>query len=195
MPHSQPFSLVSVNGSPRQPSRTGHLVRAIADAVSVRIPVIHEAIDLGAVSGPLLAAPGRADLPPEGEALVRRIETADILVLGTPVYRGSYTGLFKHLFDLVAHDALAGKIAVLSATGGSPLHGLVTEHQLRPLLGFFGAYTVPTTIFATETDFTDLQLSNPAISARIDRAASEAARLLERRATVVPSPVVLARTA
>src|SRR3954471_22141706 len=48
------------------------------------------------------------------------------------VYReGSYTGLFKHLFDLVNPGALADKPVVLTATGGGPRHALVVEHQLR----------------------------------------------------------------
>lgn len=186
---------MSVNGSPRQLSRTGHLVRVLADALSVRVAVRHTAIDLADSAQTLLAAPMRDRLSPEGEALVQTVESADVLVLGTPVYRGSYSGLFKHLFDLVGLDALAGKVAILAATGGSPLHGLVTEHQLRPLLGFFGAYTVPTTIYATEADFTDHRLTNPAIAARIERAATEAARLLDRRALVAPSPLTLAHTA
>ena len=70
----------------------------------------------------------------EGKALIRALEAADLIVVGTPVYRASYTGALKHVFDLLHKDSLAGKPAVLAATGGSALHGLVTEHQLRPLL-------------------------------------------------------------
>ncbi|PWR23218.1 NAD(P)H-dependent oxidoreductase [Zavarzinia compransoris] len=189
----KPFNLVSINGSPRQPSRTGVLVRAVADAIAVRIPTDYAAVELAGAD--LLAAPDRARLSEGGEALVRRVETADVLVVGTPVYRASYSGLFKHLFDLVHLEALAGKVAVLVATGGSPLHGLVTEHQLRPLLGFFGAYSVPTAIYAAEADFVDYRLTNPAITTRIERAASEAARLLDRQALVAPSSLVLAKSA
>lgn len=195
MGYAKPFNLVAVNGSSREASRTGALVRALADAISVRIPVAAETLDLAGAASGLLAAPDRARLGEEGEVLIRRIEAADILIVGTPVYRASYTGLLKHVFDLVSLDALAGKVAVLAATGGSPLHGLVTEHQLRPLLGFFGTYTVPTAVYATQADFNETRLINPAITARIERAASEAARLLDRQALVVPSPVVLAKSA
>jgi FMN reductase len=85
------------------------------------------------------------------------------------------------LFDLVDHEALAGKPVLLTATGGTPLHGLVTEHQLRPLLGFFNALTLPTAVYATEADFSDYQLVNPKIIARIERAAAEAAAQLRLR--------------
>lgn len=95
----------------------------------------------------------RDSLDAAGEAIVRRVETADLLVVGTPVYRGSYTGALKHLFDLVDRRALAGKTVILAATGGSRLHGLVLEHQLRPLFGFFGAFTCPTTVYGAPKDF------------------------------------------
>ncbi len=70
---------------------------------------------------------------------------------------------------------------ILAATGGTPLHGLVTEHQLRPLFGFLNALTLPTTLYAVEQDFTDYRLTNEKISARIDRAAAEAKAQLALR--------------
>jgi len=67
---------------------------------------------------------------------------------------------------------------LLAATGGSHLHGLVCEHQLRPLFGFFNALTLPTAVYATEADFHDYALVNPQVIARIKRAAAEAAAQL-----------------
>ena len=72
------------------------------------------------------------------------IEAADLLIVASPVYKGSYTGLFKHLFDFVGYEALIGKPTLLLATGGSERHALVIDHQLRTLFGFFRAATVPT---------------------------------------------------
>ena len=43
-----------------------------------------------------------------------------------------------------------GKPVILAATGGTPMHGLMTEHQLRPLFGFFKALTLPTAVYALE---------------------------------------------
>lgn len=120
----------------------------------------------------------RAQTSAAGEAVVRSVETADALIVGTPVYRASYTGALKHLFDLVSHEALIGKPVILAATGGSHLHGLVTEHQLRPLLSFFGALTVPTAIYATEADFEGYSLTSQAVIDRIHRAADELGRLI-----------------
>ena len=102
--------------------------------------------------------------------MVEAVEQADLLVIGTPVYRASYTGALKHLFDLVHHSAFVSKPVILTATGGSHLHGLVTEHQLRPLFGFLNALTLPTTVYAVETDFLDYRVSSQKILDRVDRA-------------------------
>jgi FMN reductase len=120
----------------------------------------------------------RDQTSPASEAIVRSVETADVLIVATPVYRGSYTGALKHLFDLVSHQALVGKPVILAATGSSHLHGLVTEHQLRPLLSFFGALTVPAAVYASEADFAEYTLTSAAVFERIDRAADEIARLI-----------------
>ena len=82
-------------------------------------------------------------------------------MVATPVYKGSYSGALKHLFDLVRPNALTGKPVLVAATGGSPLNGLVTEHQLRPLFGFFNALTLPTAIFALESDFQNYRIDKP----------------------------------
>ena len=171
-------SIVGLAGNLTSPSRTRVLVEALLDAVQRRVDASASLIDLSVVGPALLSAPTRGALARAGEVLLSRIEAADLLVVGTPVYRASYTGALKHVFDLLHKDSLAGKPAVLAATGGSALHGLVTEHQLRPLLAFFGAHTVPTSLYATEADFTAYRIANAALARRIERAAAEAATLL-----------------
>lgn len=141
-------------------------------------------IDLGAVGQALLAS-ADGSLPPEGREAVAAVEGADLLVVASPVYRASYTGLFKHLFDLVGQDALAARPVILAATGGSELHGLVIEHQLRPLFGFFGAFTVPTGVYATPAAFEDDRVTAAPVRQRIDRAVAEAVAILEANRKLV----------
>jgi FMN reductase len=121
-------------------------------------------------------------LSPRARAAIQAIESADALVIGTPVYKGSYTGALKHLFDLIPPNALAGKLVLLAATGGTPLHGLVIEHQLRPLFGFFRTLTIPASVFALESDFKDYPVEQPALVERVRRAADELIELLAMRA-------------
>lgn len=170
-------SILGIAGSVRQPSRTTSLVASVLDALGERLGTGGRLIELCDGNTTFFNALNRDSLRGEALAVVEAIEKADILVVGTPVYRASYTGLFKHVFDLVHHEALTGKTVVLTATGGSPLHGLVMEHQLRPLFGFFRAHTVPSGVYATEADFDRYELASAQVRERVDRAADEAARL------------------
>lgn len=169
--------VVGISGSLRRPSRTSTLVRATLDGIGRYFQTNRRLIELADAAPSLLSALARDQLSPLGQAAVRAVEEADILVVGTPVYRASYTGALKHLFDLVDYEALVGKPVVLAATGGNPLHGLVTEHQLRPLLSFFRALTVPTAVYATEVDFAGNEVITTAVTQRVAQAARDAAQL------------------
>lgn len=167
--------VVGLSGSTRRPSRTTALVEAVIGEVSCRREVDAEFHDLAGI-GPGLGAFSRAELPDAALRALSAMEGADAIVVGTPIYKGSYAGLFKHLFDFVDPAALAGMPIVLTATGGGRRHALAIEHQLRPLFGFFSALTMPTTVYASDEDFVDGSLQDPVTLARVGAAAAELAR-------------------
>jgi NAD(P)H-dependent FMN reductase len=92
---------------------------------------------------------GRDPAEYEGDAklIIDKIVNADAYFIGTPMYRGSYTGMLKNVFDIIPNDALIGKPVGLIATGGSNHHYLALEQELRPLLIFFYAYVVPGSVY------------------------------------------------
>lgn len=167
------LKIVGISGNVRTPSRTASLVEAILASIESRLSVQTRKIDL-VDAAPILFRALRSDqLDDAGRELVQAVETADVLVVGSPVYRASYSGALKHLFDLVHFESLIGKPVILAATGGTPMHGLMTEHQLRPLFGFFKALTLPTAVYALESDFDAYSVRNPEITKRIDAAVRE----------------------
>lgn len=170
--------MVSINGSPRRNSRTGELLDAVCHAISGAVALERASVNLAVDGRHIMGGLTRDELKPRGEELLRLVEHADLLVVGSPVYRASYTGLLKHLFDLVERTALNGRKAVLVASGGTALHGLMLEHQLRPLMGFFGVLTVPTAIYALESDFDGGRVIGADLIIRITRAAQEAAKVM-----------------
>ena len=170
--------LVGFSGSPRRPSKTRSLVETVAAEVASRRQVRVDIYDLVDASPGLGAALQRQDLTLPAARIIDAIEQADALIVGTPVYKGAYTGLFKHLFDLVDPRALVGKPVLLTATGGVPRHALVVEHALRPLFGFFEALTVPTAVYASEVDFVDGQLAEAGVLTRVSTAAQQFAGLI-----------------
>jgi FMN reductase len=165
--------IVGISGNVKAPSRTSSLVRSILRSLETTLDIQARHIDLVDAAPALFKALRTDQLDDEGREIVSAVEAADVLVVGSPVYRASYTGALKHLFDLVHFEALAGKPVILAATGGSPLHGLMTEHQLRPLFGFFKALTLPTAIYALESDFDSYSVKNPEITKRIESAVRE----------------------
>ena len=163
-------SIVGVSGSPTSPSRTSVLVGAVADAFATRMGGTSTLIELGPLLGQLGAGPFRRDIGPDARDAIDLVEAADLIVVGSPAYRATYTGLFKLFFDHVGQYAIVDKPIVLTATGGSDRHALLVEHQMRPLFGFFQALTLPLGIFANEGDFTDYRISSDDLTERIETA-------------------------
>ncbi|MFF1598923.1 FMN reductase [Streptomyces mirabilis] len=113
--------------------------------------------------------PGRAL-----SAALEAVTEADGLIVVTPVFSASYSGLFKSFFDVLDQDALTGKPVLIAATGGSARHSLVLEHALRPLFAYLRAVVVPTAVYAASEDW-----GAEGLAERIDRAAGELGRLME----------------
>jgi FMN reductase len=168
------LNVVAVSGGLQRPSKTLVLTKAIVSAFGEALPIEAQFVELGEIGPRLAGVVHRGQLPPDVDACVRRIECADLLVVASPVFRGSYSGLFKHLFDFVHHEALIDVPVLLAATGGGNRHALVIDHQLRPLFSFFQARTLPLGIYASEQDFNGYEIDSDALRARVQLAVSRA---------------------
>jgi FMN reductase len=175
------MNIVGVTGSLATPSRTRSLVETLLDKASHRQPVNIDLIDIAEFAKDLGSTIAFDQIPPVVSEAYAKLAAADLIVIGTPVYKASYTGLLKHFFDLIDPKRLSGKVAILVATGGSDQHASVLEYQLRPLATFFGIATVPTAIYARDNEFLNYQLTSETIAGRIDQALSQAFRLVHDR--------------
>jgi len=110
---------------------------------------------------------------PDLAAAIDAVRHADGLIVATPVFAASYSGLFKTFFDVLEQGTLDGTPVLVAATAGTARHSLVLEHALRPLFAYLHAVVVPTGVFAATEDFGDAGLD-----ARIARAAGELAVLV-----------------
>jgi FMN reductase len=174
--------IVGISGSLTSPSRTTALVATVvarfAELLAAETEVDQQTIELADLLPALLAGRTRAELGSAAEDALVAVETADIVIAGSPAYRAAYTGIFKHFFDYVSQYALVDKPIVLTATGGSDRHALLVEHQMRPLFGFFQALTLPIGIFGNESDFTDYRVSSPELTERIELSTQRAIPLV-----------------
>ncbi|WKD61326.1 FMN reductase (NADPH) [Corynebacterium ciconiae DSM 44920] len=109
----------------------------------------------------------------------RRVEQADGLIIATPIFTASFSGLLKMFVDSLPRTAVAGTPTTLAATAGSPRHLLAVDYALRPLITHLKASVLPTAVFQS----TDSEDSAEFVE-RIQRAAAELAGAL----ATVPSP-------
>lgn len=138
-------SIVVIVGNPRPGSRTHQAAVAAARAVAIAAGLDSdgtgepEVIDLSDLAPWLLQ--------PEPPAAVKdaldRVIAADVLVVASPTYKATYTGLLKVFLDRLPSRALSGVVALPLLVMAAPEHALAVEVHLRPLLAELGA-TVPT---------------------------------------------------
>jgi len=84
---------------------------------------------------------------------IGRIAGADAAVLVSPVYRATYPGVLKNLLDLLPVAALRGKPVGIVAVGATDHHFLGVDGDLRRVLAWFGALTLPTSVYLTSSAF------------------------------------------
>lgn len=92
---------------------------------------------------------------PTGELreAVRATTDTDALIVVTPTFSASYSGLFKSYFDIIEREELRGLPVLMAATGGTERHSLVLEYALRPLFSYLGTSPIRTGVFAATSDF------------------------------------------
>ena len=150
--------------------RTGALVaRILAAAGDLDGDLTLELIDLREERLPLCDGTPPDELGAKAREVCERLRAADGFVIGTPVYRASFSAVLKNLLDLAPADALAGRPAAIAVSGGSRDHFLVGDYALRPVLSAMGAHTLPTAIYA------DPDAADGAAAERLERAIAAAA--------------------
>ncbi|MDI9918975.1 FMN reductase [Rhodococcus sp. IEGM 1379] len=182
-----PLKVVAVVGNLQKPSKTRALADLIVDTLGDSEQIDATFIEIVDLLPGLTGTLDRDQIDPATADALAAVENADIVIAASPVFRGSYPGLFKHFFDLVDQYALANTPVILAATGGSDRHALVLDHALRPLFAFFQAWTAPVGIYLSAGDFDGTTILNPEVFERIEMAARDVlpvARMLADRASV-----------
>jgi FMN reductase len=139
--------IVVVSGNPRPGSRTSTLAVAIGTALGGAAAVV----EVGALGTGLLT-PGDSATA----AAVTAIREADLLVVATPTYKGSYTGVLKVLLDQLPANALAGKRSVPVVTAGVAPQAAAAAALLAQLLDELGAEVAPA-VEVVEADLPEAQ--------------------------------------
>jgi FMN reductase len=147
-------STLVVIGNLKPRSRT----RAAAESVLERLTGappdrVVDVIDLGA--GLL----GWADEAVAGA--VKALREAEVAVVASPTYKGTYTGLLKLFLDHVGTGDLAGVVAVPLMLGGGPAHALAPDLLLKPVLTELGATTPTRGLYLIDRSWDDPAVLDP----------------------------------
>lgn len=82
------------------------------------------------------------DSPGDSERLVDRIGAADAIILASPMYHGSYSGVLKNALDYCGFDEFEGKtVGLLAVSGGS--FPITTLEHLRSVCRALDSWVLP----------------------------------------------------
>jgi FMN reductase len=134
------ISVTTVVGNPKRLSRTLTAAESFASALAVELnPALGSHQPTASIDLAELYLDG-IEAPHDGfEHAAAQIRTSHVLVVGTPVYKASYTGLLKLFLDQLPPGVLVGVLAVPVTIAASPEHRLLADLQLRPVLAELGA--------------------------------------------------------
>ncbi|HYB31199.1 MAG TPA: NAD(P)H-dependent oxidoreductase [Solirubrobacteraceae bacterium] len=142
------LAVASVVGNPRPESRTHGVARTLVEVIGA---------ELGTEPGPEidLAALGARTLDPADPGAitaVMEVLEADVLVVASPTYKATYSGLLKSFLDRIGTGALAGRTAVPVLLGGAANHQLAVDVHFTPLLLELGAAVPVRGLFVVEAE-------------------------------------------
>jgi len=141
-------TIVTVVGNPRPASRTHMLARTLASELA-RVLESESPLDVD------LAELGAAVLDPGDEranAAIADVLAGEVLVIASPTYKATYSGLLKAFLDRLGTGALARAAAVPILLGGAPNHQLAIDVHFAPLLLELGARVPARGLFVLEAD-------------------------------------------
>lgn len=174
--------IVAISASPSRSSKTAMFVDyvlaelgdCVADSRHIKVRDIEPAALLS------------GNYKDEGlRSAVESVDNADAVIIATPIFKASYSGLLKSFLDLLPQFGLAGKSVLPLATGGTVAHVLSLDYALRPVLQSMGARHVIQGYFLSETDV----LSHKKIFEINDVARERLAEVLYHFRCVLESPV------
>ncbi|WP_419893061.1 NADPH-dependent FMN reductase [Oceanobacillus kimchii] len=140
-------NIVTLSGSPSELSRSEKVLHYLGDQlIQQKFSVTHISVK---------------DVPYEDlftgnfqsaaiKNITQKIQVADGVIVGSPVYKGAYSGVLKALIDLLPQDALKHTPVLPIMTGGSPAHLLAVEYTLKPVLATLKAHNLKGLYFLDE---------------------------------------------
>ncbi|MCI1219299.1 MAG: NAD(P)H-dependent oxidoreductase [Bifidobacterium sp.] len=152
------YCITVVSAGVSEHSATGRLGDAVALGVQETLHrhgrecELHH-IDLKDFATDIAVAAVNYQLTDALRGILDQVTSSDALIAATPVFKASYSGLFKSFWDIVDVNAIVNAPVALVATGGSRRHALVPDTAMRSLFAFLRAIPTPTSLLASGEDW------------------------------------------
>lgn len=139
--------IVVISGSPFPKSRTDKVLTYMGEIIQESdLSVVHySVVDVPAED--LISCNFASE---EIKQLTKAVEQAKGIIIGSPVYKASYSGVLKALLDLLPQDAFAHKVVMPMMTGGTKSHLLTMEYVLKPLISILKGHPLKGVYFVEE---------------------------------------------
>ncbi|SHL49034.1 NADPH-dependent FMN reductase [Haladaptatus paucihalophilus] len=128
-------TVVAVCGSMRDGSHTRTALKHVLDAAA-EAGAETELIDVREYDLPIFDPD--EEMPEDAEEITRKIREADSVVLGSPVYHGSYTSAFRNVHDYCSFDEFEDTTVGLLAVAGGGSYGSTLDHMRITVRGVHG---------------------------------------------------------
>ncbi|MEU9291481.1 NAD(P)H-dependent oxidoreductase [Streptomyces sp. NPDC048275] len=135
------FKIVLLVGNPKPGSRTLRVAHALAVRLMGERPYAIDTIELADHAKELFEWPSATM-----DRLAAAVVSADAVLVASPTYKATYTGMLKSFLDRFPARGLSGVVAIPVMTGADRGHSMAPDVSLRPLLVELGA-RVPTQSF------------------------------------------------
>jgi NAD(P)H-dependent FMN reductase len=108
---------------------------------AAELGAITELVDLHEYHLPF--ADGGDDATPDMVRLRAQVKQADGIILGTPEYHGSFSGVLKNALDLMGFDEFEGKMVGLVGVSGGAMGAFDAMNSLRNIGRALHAWVIP----------------------------------------------------
>jgi FMN reductase len=126
-------------GNPKAGSRTLHVAEEVAKQLAAwletqGVKMVNTTVDIVELGAGLLEWENKAV-----NDVLQCVAQSQLLIVASPIYKATYTGLLKLLLDRIPMEGLAGRVAIPVMVAAAPIHVLAVETHLRPVLIELGA--------------------------------------------------------
>ena len=127
------------------------------------------------------------------ERVVNLVETGDVFLIGTPVYRGTYTGALKNLLDHAPLSTFENKPVGFIATGATAHHYLMIDHEMRAVLAWSNAYLLPGSVYVENNHYKDGEIVDNQVNESLQQLGKSAIQMAQKLNGLKAEPLCLTR--